>query len=611
MFDTVQKYQTTAKILLGLVALTFVGFGVSTVASPGSDYILKVGNQKISEHDLTRMLGRTGQNATDEVRQSIFNTLVQQNYLIEGAEAMGLSVSPEQIKKVIVSEPAFQENGQFQQAKFNEYLSQQHLSEEAFVADLKKQFYVQSVLNLVQAGQVVSDAQAKQAMGLLQATRQVRTVTFNTESQAASVAVDDAKLQAHYQANQKNYALPQAVKFEFVVLSAKDLADKQTVTDAEIKAFFEKNQANSHSQRQVAHILFAVPKGADDAAKAAVKAKAEAVLKQAKAKPAEFAALAKQHSQDPGSAAKGGDVGFFAQDGTMVKPFEEAAFRLPEGQISDLVETEYGYHILKVLAVKEPGNLAQNKDQIVAQLKLEKAAAALRAQKEKMADLAFNQPNELNTLAKALGVKVEQQANWMTQAEAEQNQMPAEWVQALFSADALKNKHNSDPIQVGDALWVVRPTEVRAAATLPFAEAKERVKADYVRQQAQKQAMAAAKAALAQVQQGQAPALSWSPVQALSADVARMQLPPEAYRQILAAKVSDGKPAYVLLEGLPAPVLMEIQSVKLPEDMAAQLPQAKAVLSQQQANGVLSRYLKYLETQIKTKQGAQKVVSGN
>ena len=258
MFSTVEKYSGSAKILLGLIALTFIGFGVSTVAAPGSDYIVKVGEQKVSQHDVQQALHNMQGEGNS---QSAFNSLLQQAYLTEGAQQMGIGVSLEQLKQVIVNDASFHENGVFSQQKLNDYLKMRNMTEDQLVNDVRRQFELQNLLNLAQAGTLVSDAQAKQLMNIMFAERVVRTVAFDPRAYSGQVKTDDTSLRRYYEQNKADYTLPQAVKFQYVALSAKDLAAKQTVGEEELKKVFEQAKQSAEPQREVAHIMFALSEG--------------------------------------------------------------------------------------------------------------------------------------------------------------------------------------------------------------------------------------------------------------------------------------------------------------------------------------------------------------
>ncbi len=170
----------------------------------------------------------------------IFQSLLQRAYLKQGAKLMGIAVSQEQIKQVIVDDPNFHDaSGKFSQDLLKKYLDQRKMTEDQFVEDIREQFQLQNLLNLVQNGALVSDAQARQLINLTQATRTIRSFTFSPETFAAQVKVDDAALQKYYEAHKKDYLIPQAVKLEYVALNIKDLADKQTVSAEEVQKAYD------------------------------------------------------------------------------------------------------------------------------------------------------------------------------------------------------------------------------------------------------------------------------------------------------------------------------------------------------------------------------------
>ncbi|MDO5640438.1 MAG: SurA N-terminal domain-containing protein [Neisseria sp.] len=609
MFASVEKYSGPAKVLLGLIALTFVGFGVSTVAAPGSDFIVKVGDQKISQYDVNQAVQDAQAAGGSESRDAVFQGLLQRAYLIQGAQDMGISVSQEQLKQIIVDDPSFHDaEGRFSQALLNSYLSQRNLSEDQFVAEIRQQFALQNILNLVQNGTIVSDAQAAQLVNLMQAERTIRTITFSPQAFVSQVKMDDKLLQNYYEANKKDYVIPEAVKLEYVALSAADLAAKQTVSEQELRDAFAQEEKSAQPKREIAHILFPVAQDANDAQRAEVKTEAEKVLAEVKANPKNFAGLAKKYSKDPGSAENGGNLGYLAKDGGLGKEFEDAAFALPKGQISDVVQTAYGYHIITVLNTQDQPVFEQEKARLEAELKQRKAAAAFNQAKEQLAEEAFNNPDSLAEVAKKTGLKLESPPDWLTRENGKAAGMPDDLLNAAFSDDVIKKKHNSEPVSVNqDTVWVVRAKEVRPESTESFEKAKEAVRLDYLRTEATKLADTKAKQALVDLNSGEQPKLDWSAVSQLTAEQARQSMPPEAYSQLVKARPADGKPAYVLLEGLPAPVLMEVQSIKAPENAAAQLPQARELLTQAGTNNVFDGLLVYLQKNIKQTQGAQKL----
>ena len=612
MFAAVEKFSGPAKILLGLIALTFVGFGASSVSSSSSDYIVKIGDRPITVQEVQRALQNAqasgNQNATE---QAILQALQERAYLLEGAKLLGIGVSKEKLKQQIVAMPAFQENGSFSQKKFNDYLKQIGLSEDQFVAEEQENILLQNLMNLGAEGSIISDSQAGELLKLTQSARMVRSVTFNPQQFLSQVNTGDEALTAFYNEKKADYLIPEAVKFQYAVLSLQDLAAKQTVSEQELKTAFEQSANKGKPRREVQHIL--IPKGNNEAEQTTNKAQAEQVLAEVKANPAQFGELAKKYSQDPASAANGGDLGWVQQESGLPKAFEDLVFAMPKaGEISEVLTTDYGYHIIKLNKIQEQGTFEQDRPVLEADLKMKKAQAAFTKAREELAAAAFDQPDNLKPAADKLGLKIVSIDEWVTRKEADaqvaENQLSADFVKALFSDDVLKKKRNSEPVTVSEnTVAVVRVRDVRAAKQQSFDEAKEQVKFNYLRAQAEKLAQDKAKQALVDLQTGEKVNLQWSPQEQLTAAQAGQNLPPQAYQALLKARPSADKPAYFLAEGLPVPVIIAVDSILPPENMETQLPQAKQALVNTEANTIFEGLMSYLQARVPASQGNQKL----
>lgn len=610
MFSSIEKYNGPVKILLGLIAVTFIGFGANTIATGGSSYIAEVGDQKISQEQVNNALRHMQSSGDGQASQaSVFQALLQRAYLVEGARMMGIGVSTEALKKQIVSAPVFQDNGQFSQTKFNDYLKQAGLTEDQLVADERQALALNNLNNLAAEGAIVSDVQAKQIINLLYSARIVRMAAINPEAFMNKVSVDDATLKKEYEADKKNYILPQAVKFQYLALTPQDIAAKQTASEAEIKAAYEKSTNEGKVRRSVQHIL--IPLGNTDEEKTANKQAADKIAAEAKANPDKFGELAKQYSVDEATSGKGGDLGFIQQGGGLAKPFEDKAFALAKGEVSDPVEVEYGYHIIKVKEIRDKPNFEQDKPLLEEEVKLEKARQAFAKAREELEAAAFDHPKDLAKVAEKVGVKLNTVDQWVSRPEAEreaQNLGAPEMVKALFSEESLKNKHNSELFTLSNgAVGIVRVTDVRPETTEPFESAKQKVQANYVSAQAHKMALDQAKQALADLKTGEKADITWSPVQKLSRADAGRALGPNEMNELLSAKPQKGKPSYMLAENLPQPVLIEIQGIETPENPEAQIPQAKAALVNGIGANTFEALMRYLQREIKQKQGTQKL----
>ena len=602
MFSAVEKYNGPAKIMLGLIALTFIGFGASTVAAPGSDYIVKVGDEKISTQNVQAAVREEGL----ESNQDALTVLTDRAYLYEGARAMGINVSLEQLKQVIMDDKGFQdENGRFNEQKFRNFLAQSGMTEDQLIEKLRHQFELQNVANLAANGNIVSSQQLERIAKLMQAEREIRTAVVDPRNFAAGIKVDDAALKAYYDKDKSKYLIPKAVKFEYIELSAKTLADRQTVSEDEVKKAFAEQQASAQPKQEVSHIMFALTQGGD---KAKIKAEAEKVLAEAKASPDNFAALAQKYSQDTATAQSGGALGVVDKSSALPEEFKAAIAKLNKGDIA-LVESTAGFHIVRITNTQGQQSFDEAKASLEAELKQKKAQQALAQMRQTLSQTTFDFPDSLKAAAEKTGLPIQSHNEWLSRQNAVQQNIPAEWLEVLFSDEVFKKKHNSDVITVGDTSWVLRATETREESTPAFEQVKEQVRMAYVNSESAKAAMEQAKKLLAELQKGGKPELAWSEKETLSASDARLRLSPQALAALAKAHPTDGKPAYALLEGQPAPLLVEVLSSKVQKADADESKKLKNELAQRTGVGMYTGLLTYLKTNIPLKQGAQKLDS--
>ena len=602
MFSAVEKYNGPAKIMLGLIALTFIGFGASTVAAPGSDYIVKVGDEKISTQNVQAAVREEGL----ESNQDALTVLTDRAYLYEGARAMGINVSLEQLKQVIMADKGFQdENGRFNEQKFRNFLARNSLTEDQLIEKLRHQFELQNVANLAANGNIVSSQQLERIAKLMQAEREIRTAVVDPRNFAAGIKVDDAALKAYYDKDKSKYLIPKAVKFEYIELSAKTLADRQTVSEEEVKKAFAEQQSSAQPKQEVSHIMFALTQGGD---KAKIKAEAEKVLAEAKAAPDNFAALAQKYSQDTATAQSGGALGVVDKSSALPEEFKAAIAKLNKGDIA-LVESTAGFHIVRITNTQDQQSFDEAKASLEAELKQKKAQQALAQMRQTLSQTTFDFPDSLKAAAEKTGLPIQSHNEWLSRQNAVQQNIPAEWLEVLFSDEVFKKKHNSDVITVGDTSWVLRATETREESTPAFEQVKEQVRTAYVNSESAKAAMEQAKKLLAELQKGGKPELAWSEKETLSASDARLRLSPQALAALAKAHPTDGKPAYALLEGQPAPLLVEVLSSKVQKADADESKKLKNELAQRTGLGMYTGLLTYLKTNIPLKQGAQKLDS--
>src|SRR5581483_9583010 len=365
MFDIVDKHKRAVQVVLALITLPFAFFGVDYYFRSGDTMpeVARVGDIKVTQVEfdeamreqqerLRQQLGKNYDPAmfdSAEVRYGILEQVVNRKLLADRARKESLRVSDAQLQDVIAAMPVFQENGHFSADRYKQLLAGQNMSPVQFEDRMRQELVLGPLTDPVALGSIVSRASEERYLSLLEQQREVATATLPAEAFAKDVKVDDAAVKTFYDNNAQAFKTPEQAKFEYVVLTPDTIASQVTVDEAEAKQYYQANikQYGQEEERSASHILIAVKPDAKPEEKEAARKKAEEIAAQAKANPAQFAELAKKYSQDPGSAAQGGDLGSFGR-GTMVKGFDDAVFSMKVGDITGPVTTEFGYHIIKL-----------------------------------------------------------------------------------------------------------------------------------------------------------------------------------------------------------------------------------------------------------------------
>ncbi|MBZ0125451.1 MAG: SurA N-terminal domain-containing protein [Rhodocyclaceae bacterium] len=601
MFDAVRNNKRIVQGFLVLITLPFAFWGVDSYfrSGGGSSEMASVGGSPISRQEFaqavrdqqerlrTQMGGdfNPAMLETPEARQAMLDSLITQRLLLLHASKSGLMASDAQLIEVISSIPALQEDGQFSRRRYEQALRAQGLTQGGFEAKLRQDLTLQQLVQAVSDTAVISKAAAERVIAIQLEERQVSEAAIRPEQFAAQVKLSAEAIKDYYEKNRKLFEIPQQIRAEFVVLSREALMEQTTVSAEEIKAAYEKNAKNfvTQEERRASHILIQVPADAPEAELKAARAKIDAILQQVKRNPADFAKLAREHSQDPGSGPKGGDLGFFPR-GAMVKPFEDAVFSLKENQVSDVVRSEFGFHIIRLTGIK-PGkvrSLDEARDSIAAELKLQAAGRKFAEAAETFSNMVYEQSDSLQPAAGKFKLTIRQtgffdQANRAAAGPLAGNE---KLFAALFSDDALKNRRNTDAIEVApNTLVAARVMEVRPAELRSFEAVKGDIERKLAAGETARLAQKDGEEKLARLQRGEAVALAWGQPQTVTRSPMR-GLSPEAQRVIFAAPA--GKlPAYAGI-GLPngAYVMYRISQVrpgagKGGDDQRAQMQRAQ------------------------------------
>jgi peptidyl-prolyl cis-trans isomerase D len=588
MFDFIQKHRRWAQVFLALIAITFATWGIESYTRFGGsrDTVASVNGLDISQREfseqlrtqqdqLRRMFGGAfdvGAADTAETRRALLDSLIAQRLVASQAAKAHLFMSREAVIEAITQAPEFQENGQFSPGLYSAYLASRGTTDQRNVADLQSQLPLARLVGSIADTAIVPRSVVERLSALEAQRREVSDVRIPAQQFFAQVMLDEAKVKAHYDAHQADYRTPERVRAEYLVLSAENLARSETVSEAELKAAYEARAAQYRveEQRRASHILVKT------------KEEAEKLLSELRKAPGRFADLAKKHSTDSGSAEKGGDLGWFGQ-GAMVKAFEDAVFKLNQNDMQ-VVQSEFGFHVVRVSGIQagKARSLDEVRKELSAELARQKGAKKFAEAADSFSNMVYEQPDSLKPVAERFGLQVQTTAWIGKSANQELGALDhPRLLSALFSSDAIKNKRNTDAIEVApNTLVSARVVQHQPEAQRSFDEVKQEI-SDMMRQR--EAAMLAEKdgaAKLEQLRKGADAGLKWGAPRTVSRRNSQ-GLPAEVLRQVVAADV--GKlPAYV---GMPVAdagyLLLRISKVvdADPKELDAQNAQRAAGLA--------------------------------
>ena len=567
MFDFVSKHKRLLQFVLALIIVppfAFWGIQWTQRETAGVGEVASVGGQKITEQEFgealrqqqDRVRGMLGRNFdpamfdSPVLRQEVLEGMVAQRLLLQFASRNYLAVDKEHLDELITSIPAFQENGRFSSERAKAMLRAEGLSEDAFVASLRRDLLTQQITAAVAESGLTSKATAGQFAQLRAQQREIAEYRVQADAQLAQPGITGDAIRAFYDGNPARFRVPEEVAVEYLALSTDALIASEQVGADEIKAYYESNisKYGEPEQRRASHILIAVKRDAGDAEKESARVRATRILAQLRKSPGSFAELAKKNSGDPGSASQGGDLGFFSR-GMMVRPFEDAAFKLKPNQISDLVESDFGFHIIKVTDIK-PGktkSLEAARPEIERELKKQRAARRFAEAAEAFSNLVYEQPESLGPAAERFKLAV-QRARGVTRNSAPVAALNnARLLAALFADDSIKNRRNTEAVETAPSVLVsARVLDHKPSSLRPFDE----VKGDLSKQLAQQEALVLARRQgadrLEQLKKGDAPAVRFGATKLVSRDEPR-DLGPEALSRIFGADASK-LPVYAGME---------------------------------------------------------------
>jgi len=402
--------------------------------------------------------------------------LISERIVEQVAENMGLVVTDTELADTIYRMSAFQEHGRFNRQRYIEVLRRYKMTPLQFEEEHRRELLAQKLRQLVASTVKVADAEIYEEFLNREDKVNLRFIKLLPKSVEQQVQVTDAEIQAHFEANKAKFKVPEKRKVNYLELRPEDFLDEIKITDAEIENYYEQHADQYKHEEEVhaRHILIKVEEGADDAAREAARKKAEALLAQIRGG-ADFAKLAEQNSDDPGSAKKGGDLGWFGR-GRMVPEFEQAAFALKPEEISDLVQTKFGFHIIQVLERREAGTqtLENAHEEIEKTLASEQALEKAKARAQELFGL-LKPEDDLLTFGSQRNVRVG--ASSVFTAEE-----PVPGIQDGLRASRLvfgmKAKEISQPYITPEAIYIFQLTDIIEAHDPQLVEVRDQVRDD-------------------------------------------------------------------------------------------------------------------------------------
>jgi peptidyl-prolyl cis-trans isomerase D len=480
-------------ILLGILFIAFAFFGLNSyMQSSAVNYAALVNDVEITPRQQQRayqslrtrmqeLMGDAYNPAMlDEaaLKSAALQQLINEELLLQAAEAEGFAASDQQVAARINAIDAFKTDGVFSKEKYSRLLNLQGMSPSGFEWQLQREIISDQLqTGVLQTAAATQDA-LQQAYMLQGQQRRFRYITLPVTDFREQVEVSDEEIKEYYESHADEFMTPERVRVQYLQLDMDDIKIDNPVDEQALQALYRDRSENyvTPEQRRVRHILIQLPQDADAAADEAALQKARDAVKRIQDGEA-FEVVAKELSDDPGSAANGGDLGMFGR-GIMTPAFEEVAFSLPAGELSEAVKTPFGYHVIEVLEIQPEvaTPLEEVRDELVAALQEEDRSNIFFERSEILTSLTFEQPDTLQGAADALGLEI-QESDWITADGGTGIGANADIIETAFSEDVLLNGNNSTPVETSDSQVVVlRLLEHQDAARQPLDEIRDVVR---------------------------------------------------------------------------------------------------------------------------------------
>jgi peptidyl-prolyl cis-trans isomerase D len=550
---------------------------------------------------------------TPEMRASLIDSLVQQRVLSDETQRLHLTASDAAVRRALLADPTIaslrKPDGSIDVDQYKQLLAMQGMTPEQYDERVRYGLALDQIPSSIQSTAFTSKTLAQTLTEIAEQRRDVQGLAFRTVDYTAKIQPTDAQVKSYYDAHSAEFATPESATIQYLVMSPATLSAAVKPSDADLKKYYDDNIARFKTQAQVrvSHILITAPKDASAADKAKAKQQAETLLAQVKAHSDQFAEIAQKNSQDPGSAAKGGDLGYFSR-GMIAggQAFDDAAFGLKKGEISGIVQTDFGYHIIEATDVKPSVTqpFDEVKDAITKEVVAQQAAKSLADDAEGFTSTVYEQSKSLQPAAD----KYKLQIQTATVGSKPDPKLPPEsplnntkFLAAVFAPDAVKQHNNTQAIDIGNSTLIAgRVTDYKAAAVPALDTIKDAVRTKVVAEEAAEAARKEGAAKLAELQKSNS-TTGFSSVSKVSRNDAQ-GLPPAALAAIFKAD-SSKLPAYVGVDlGTDGYAIYRVDGVEKPDPVTAdRLAGAQQQVAQVYAQAEMESYLDSLKARSKVK----------
>ncbi|RZJ13466.1 MAG: peptidyl-prolyl cis-trans isomerase [Rubrivivax sp.] len=521
MFDFVRQHNKLFQLILLLLILpsfAFVGMqGYTSMIGGANAGVASVDGRKITQaeweaaqRDQADSIRRQSPDVdaklldSPEAKHRALVNLVSQRTLQAAADHQHFTPSADAVKDKFWNDPQFaflrNPDGTINKG----ILAAQGMTPSMFLERLRQNFALRQVTAPVESSAIAGTVNGKLAFDSLLQQREVQFQRFDVKDFAARLNPSEADIEAFYKdpANAAKFQLPESAQIQYVVLDVEVLKKDVGFTEEDLRKYYDENASRYGvpEERRASHILIKVDRNAPAEERAKAKAKAEELLGQVRKNPASFAEVAKKNSQDEGSAVNGGDLDFFGR-GAMVKEFDAAVYAMKAGEISNLVETDFGFHIIQLTGTRggEKKTFEAVRGEVESEVRKQLAQRRYAEAAEQFGNLVYEQSDSLQPVADKLKLQIQTATVTRQPEAAAQGPLASpKLLDAVFGADALRNKRNTEAIETGPSQLVsARVVQYSPTRVPPLADVKDKVRQQLVQKLATAEAKKAGEARLA------------------------------------------------------------------------------------------------------------------